>query len=385
MEMVKLFVDVPLPRIEATRRYELNYQNLTGTITETITPTYPFNAMQSVVVSYNKKDIQPLIYAQSTNNSGTQNGVYFDRIAFTPPSNDNSTTGAQNIMAIGIVPNYGLFALNNIICKMRIQHITITSNGDYYPYNNNTVIKKIVVDVPTVNNTTENITNNGTYTPASPYTGYSSVTVNVPSNVNNTTQTITTNGTYTPASPYTGFSSVTVNVNNKRYARYISINYIDNYSTTLYRVGYRLSDIYNQGIQVTIPSIYSGNGTVDEYYLYSVTSSEYRIDYFYVAKLNSYKYLIGCGISNNGSIAFPEFEGLQYNVRYISNSHGSHNNDTSKYCMYLSAFLHESSSIPYPFTKNVLNTSRYVLIQFPKGDLECRYLILDSSDFNYEF
>ena len=132
-----------------------------------------------------------------------------------------------------------------------------------------------ISDTPsyTIPLTTRSVTANGTYTPGSSYVGYSSVTVNVPSDLPNakarfnaasgsyyieaydnvsgnpvsgssvtyqlgrsgtkvqiqssggsklsntpeytiplTTQTVTANGTYTPASGYAGFSSVTVNV-----------------------------------------------------------------------------------------------------------------------------------------------------------------------------
>lgn len=62
-----------------------------------------------------------------------------------------------------------------------------------------------------VNNTTLTATNNGTYTPSSPYTGYSQVVVNTSSIL--ITKTITTNGTYNASSDNAdGYSSVVVDL-----------------------------------------------------------------------------------------------------------------------------------------------------------------------------
>lgn len=139
--------------------------------------------MQSVVISYNKKNITPSIYVQSTDYSSTSSGVLYERFAYTAPSSDNSTTSNQKIMQFRLSPSssYNYFSLNAIACYMKIQHKTITSNGTYYPTDNMTVLKKIIVNVPgaTINNYNYGtITRNGSYTIPSGYTGLGSFNVN---------------------------------------------------------------------------------------------------------------------------------------------------------------------------------------------------------------
>ena len=66
------------------------------------------------------------------------------------------------------------------------------------------------------------VTSNGTYQSSTKY-GYDEVTVNVQPNL--TTLNATTNDTYTPTSPYVGYSSVVVNVDVNPYPSYLTVHY----------------------------------------------------------------------------------------------------------------------------------------------------------------
>lgn len=389
MEMVKLIVDVPLPTIQATKTFNLdylNYKNQINTITETVYPDSGYNAMSNVIITYRKINVTSYIYVQDTDYSSTENGVIYYRDGYTPPSNDNITTSAQRIMYIRAAPdaNNNFFAMNTINCYMRIQHKTITSNGTYYPYNNNTVIKKIVVNVPTINNTTKTITSNGTYTPDSPYTGFSSVVVNVTGTVNNTTKDITSNGTYTPDSPYTGFSSVTVNVPSKKNIIFLNIVY------TSVNGGYhsfskRLIDIRRNGTSVSVSMASSSTNYEAKYYGYYFGRTDVSIFCLYFAELwanGRHKYLIGCNVINDGYIYFPMFRNSSYTIRLYYEIIGSHSNHSNDWKLQ-SAVLTDDSNV-FAGVDNYYSEDSRCLIQFPKEQMKSKYLILDQDDFYFE-
>lgn len=358
--MVKLLVNVPQSILQATKNFTLgyqNYQNGTGTFTLTVNPDTGYDAMSSVKISYAKKNISPSIYAQSTNYNTTESGVYYSRIAYTAPSSDNSTTSSQKVMEIRLSPTstYNYFALNSINCYMKIQHKTITSNGTYYPYDNMTAIKKIIVNVPTANNTT---------------------------------LTITTNGTYTPDSPYTGFSSVTVNVPSKLDLKYISMTY--SVGSELNNCGVNLLYLSYNGTYISIPSTSNRTSRTDAYYsAVNVFNYQYNVWYFYVAKIqyntNEYKYLIGCGVSYNGNMVFPKFYNYSYSARYLYTLVGYHNNHNTDINLESAVLLKDANYPLNGFNELDSNYSLSSLIQFPKGNENYKYLVLDGKDFNFEF
>jgi len=94
---------------------------------------------------------------------------------FSQPSNNNQTTGLQNKYFYAFTSGYDGYS--TFVYSLKIQYITITSNGTYYPTDDNTAIRKVVVNVsPSL--TTKTITSNGTYYASNDgYNGYSSVTV----------------------------------------------------------------------------------------------------------------------------------------------------------------------------------------------------------------
>ena len=73
------------------------------------------------------------------------------------------------------------------------------------------------------NETTISITENGTYRPTSPYTGFNEVRVNI-NTVNNTDITIHSDGTYRPEAPYTGFGTVVVNTSSTLHQKSVTVD-----------------------------------------------------------------------------------------------------------------------------------------------------------------
>lgn len=140
--------------------------------------------MKQVVLSYNKRNLNAPVRIKSESSSSSSSGFYFEYIAYQPPSTNNGTFANQCVMKARLLPSsgYNYFSLNEIGYYVTIQHKTITSNGTYTPYDDNTVIKKIVVNVPTqtINNYNYGtITENGWYLIPSGYTGISNFTVSV--------------------------------------------------------------------------------------------------------------------------------------------------------------------------------------------------------------
>lgn len=164
-----------------------NFVNSNSTQTLTVNPDSGYNAMGSVVINYRKRNTDQYIYISNTASSSTSGGVNVAKFKYRLPNDDNSTTSGHIVTQIRLDPDssYNYFALNTIFCYMRVQHITITTNGTYYPTDDTTVIKKIVVNVPTqtINNYDYGtIITNGQYTIPSGYTGISNLNINVQPN-----------------------------------------------------------------------------------------------------------------------------------------------------------------------------------------------------------
>lgn len=132
-----------------------------------------------------------------------------------------------------ISPSSGYDAMNNATVNVNVPNEvsegTFTSNGTYTPFSPYIGFSSVTVDVPN-STTTKTITSNGTYSPFPPIIGYHQVKVNVPNST--TTKTITSNGTYTPSSSYIGFSSVTVNVPSSTPPIANNLKYMDNNNNT---------------------------------------------------------------------------------------------------------------------------------------------------------
>lgn len=124
--------------------------------------------------------------------------VQHDELVVTP------TTEVQTFTAVDDFHGYSPVTVNAVTSS--IDENIIPSN-----IKNGISILGVTGNLETLNLTTKNITENGTYFPESPYNGFSQVSVNI-NTVNNTDITITEAGVYTPESPFTGFGTVTVDL-----------------------------------------------------------------------------------------------------------------------------------------------------------------------------
>lgn len=174
-------VQVPLPLIEETKS-KTAVSNGNAQYSTTIIPTPTYAGVAEAIVNTNNMDMTFNVICTSTPASYTSTYYDYNYYGYTAPSNDNATTGLQNLFDFYIKSNSVYSGINKATLRGRIQHKTITSNGTYYPYNTSTFIKKIVVNVPTPSPSLQAIviTSNGTYTPSSPYVGFNEVVVNVP-------------------------------------------------------------------------------------------------------------------------------------------------------------------------------------------------------------
>jgi len=131
-----------------------------------------------------------------------------------------SANGSQTI-----TPDQGYDAIDEITITTQVPQKQLQSKT--YNFNTNQTVEltpdtgydgfdiiTLTINVPgqQINNQDKTITENGTYTADSGYTGLGEVTVNVPSQINNQNKTIIENGTYTADSGYTGLGTVDVNV-----------------------------------------------------------------------------------------------------------------------------------------------------------------------------
>lgn len=137
--------------------------------TKSITSNGTYNASSDGYDGYSSVDVN--VTPNVTTASST---VSFE--TFSQPSNNNQTTSLQNKYFYALSSGYDGFS--SFVYSLKIQYITINSNGTYYPTDDNTAIRKVIVDVPTNTLTTKTITSNGTYYASNDgYDGYSSVTV----------------------------------------------------------------------------------------------------------------------------------------------------------------------------------------------------------------
>jgi len=183
-------------------------------ITTPENPT-PNPLMRSIVLNKSKG---------KTRDATTSNIVGYIDVNIPPPNINSPTT------------NNGFYKFNNdwnaliqgssedhdliIQVPNSTETLTVTQNGTYTPSQGNVGFRSVAVQVsePSVESSktvtiTENTTT--TITPSSNYNsiGQLEIITNIPSDVNNQNlQTITENGTYTPETGYSGFNSFTVNV-----------------------------------------------------------------------------------------------------------------------------------------------------------------------------
>lgn len=75
------------------------------------------------------------------------NNVVFGTNWFNDPENDNSVTNTQELFYGFPSDNSDIIGISEFTLKGKIENKTITQNGTYYPYDNSTIIKKIVVDI----------------------------------------------------------------------------------------------------------------------------------------------------------------------------------------------------------------------------------------------
>lgn len=284
--------------------------------------------------------------------------INYSTLTYNNPSSDDNTTSLQ-VASINPSNNYN--AMNRCDLVAKIQYKTITSNGTYYPYDSNTILKKVVVNVPVNTLTQKWITSNGTYQATNDgYNGYSVVSVNVSQNLLQE-KTVTSNGTYYATDEgYNGYSSVVVNVptslttlfvdedgtyfeNDTQYIGYNlvivdtkkSVSKVKFYNNSFYS---KFSNSHNVTSTTTIPS-----GNI--FCFINFVSNKLRIEY------------------NSGSSYTPYFDSIT-NWKYVGSSLGTYI-DTSTFGVYLynnSDVLVDQYVIhagPYPNGTQVIQSFMY--------------------------
>ena len=173
-------VDVQVPNFNIQTSKTVNaYSDGNSNYSVVVLPDTGYDAINQSIINVNNYVFSGSIVVSSSSSSGySDTYIQYSRYAYTIPSNDNSYTSLQNLGSYKIRSNSVYSGIQELIYRGRIQHMTITSNGTYTPYNTSTIIRKVVVNV-SPNLTTKTITSNGTYTPTGSYVGFSSVTVNV--------------------------------------------------------------------------------------------------------------------------------------------------------------------------------------------------------------
>jgi len=223
LSSVSLSVNVPVPKIEIGKSERISTNGIVN-----ITPDSGYDALESVRVNV-------AVPNGTETKSITSNGTYtptspnigFSSVTVNVPQENLNIENSKmvNISSNGlknVLPSSGFDALGkvqvNVAVPNETETKTITSNGIYTPTSPNIGFSSVTVNVPEPNiqgnKTLATITTNGDsiVTPSNGYDAMQKVTfsVNVPNGTE--TKTITGNGTYTPTSPNIGFSSVTVNV-----------------------------------------------------------------------------------------------------------------------------------------------------------------------------
>ena len=138
MEKVYLNVSVPLPNIELTKMFSLdynNYENSTSSQYE-INPDNGYDAIKKVILNVEKVDSSHLV--KSVIGGGgysNQNGFYIEYSIVNRPSNDNTTTSAQKVMVFRPNPtqSHNFYALNSVELYQRIQYITLENTYHHFP------------------------------------------------------------------------------------------------------------------------------------------------------------------------------------------------------------------------------------------------------------
>ena len=152
---VDVNVPIPSPNLQSKTEELSNVDQGSNTwISTDVTPDSGYDGLSSVRVRYRKINGSFDVEVRDTSYGPAMLGTYFTReyFAYTPPPDDNSVTAAQPVMRWKINPDlnpiYHYIGINSVTLNQQIQYKTITRNGTFYPANNYSLIKKIVVNVP---------------------------------------------------------------------------------------------------------------------------------------------------------------------------------------------------------------------------------------------
>lgn len=149
VDSIDLNVNVAGSNIETDKRYDIRGGGTSGnSYNKEIVPSSGYNAMSSVTVNVNLYSPQFTYYSYKDQSTSSGSYVNVEYLGYTEPLNDNSTTSTQVIARVVYNNNSSYTGIYRVSLANRIQFLTISSNGTYYPYNDSTIIKKVVVDVP---------------------------------------------------------------------------------------------------------------------------------------------------------------------------------------------------------------------------------------------
>lgn len=153
MEKVSAVVNISVPTIESSKSYTIIppmfVETYPLTFTNTISPSTGYDAMASSTVTVNLVDSSTNAYLLSNidyiSEDGATRTVYYKA----PILSDNATSSLMTIMSSEIKQNVQYSGLRRMNFKAKVQNKTITQNGVYYSDDNETILKKITVNVPT--------------------------------------------------------------------------------------------------------------------------------------------------------------------------------------------------------------------------------------------
>lgn len=136
-------VNVPTSTLQSNKTYTVPGDG-TSSSTYEITPTSGYDAMQKVTLTASRYSV-----GRSFGSAYSSSSYYTYTVpSYTLPSNDNSYTSSQELGRFTIKQQSTYCGFYTTYINGRIQYKTITENGTYYPYDNNTLLKKVVVNVP---------------------------------------------------------------------------------------------------------------------------------------------------------------------------------------------------------------------------------------------
>lgn len=165
--------------------------------------------------------------------------------------NDQISDDTYEVYNVKLKDNNVYCGFNEVRILGKIEYLNINENGTYYPSDFSSIIRKVVVNTPVINNEDVNINNNnvitsnGIYSRSSGYTGWNDFVVNVPKTPTETTSvSYSLPGNYTVTPPTEGYNLSRVDVN--------VTNQVNNYN----QPKITKNGIYN------IPTGYSGLGSV---------------------------------------------------------------------------------------------------------------------------